>query len=660
MKIKKTRPHSPFKIITGAIPVYVVLSAFLLSGSAHAEGNTLLKPVKNIDVGWISPSSQLNEPQKAAIEVDGGRILLDLASHTSWRPEGIDSVTVSSSNDSIANASIEKGKLAISIRSYGTVQLTLYSVDSDGQSFVDTLQLVINKIGDTTGDGVITSADALLIMRAVNGIITPTSEQMNSFDINRDGKITSADSALLLSQYVGKNNGPAASNYIVSIQSVNDAPVAYNVKPAVMSMINGKLTAQADYKYLDAESDMEGSTLIKWYKGSLLDGSDKQLIPNATGKQYIVESSDEGAYLFYTVTPVATMGTLHGVMVGSPASEQLPDQAPPVVTDVAAPANRYYGSGQTLKFTVNMSEPVSVSGGSPVMELNVGGQTKNAVFDDLESSGSKMVFTYTMAAGDTDDDGILISRIGLPQGVTVKDQAGNNADLTIAAVDTSGIKVDTDVPAATTTDIPGDGLYPKGHQIKVAVNWSEPVQVTGGTPVLNLRIGTANRNMEYVPEESSASKLVFAYTVADGEEDTDGVELGDLQLEGSSITDRAGNLAVLALGPVNTSGIKIDTRGPVVNSVTLPPNGAYKALFRQLVFRQDEISTTEIMLLLKMGDRTAREKMKLWIESGFLQPKDPNAQRIRTVILSEWYEELADQIRDNPEHYSYLLSKEEQ
>lgn len=577
MKIKKTRPHSPFKIITGAIPVYVVLSAFLLSGSAHAEGNTLLKPVKNIDVGWISPSSQLNEPQKAAIEVDGGRILLDLASHTSWRPEGIDSVTVTSSNDSVANASIEQGKLAISIRSYGTVQLTLYSVDSDGQSFVDTLQLVINKIGDTTGDGVITSADALLIMRAVNGIITPTSEQMNSFDINRDGKITSADSALLLSQYVGKNNGPAASNYIVSIQSVNDAPVAYNVKPAVMSMINGKLTAQADYKYLDAESDMEGSTLIKWYKGSLLDGSDKQLIPNATGKQYIVESSDEGAYLYYTVTPVATMGTLHGVMVGSPASEQLPDQAPPVVTDVAAPANRYYGSGQTLKFTVNMSEPVSVSGGSPVMELNVGGQTKNAVFDDLESSGSKMVFTYTMAAGDTDDDGILISRIGLPQGVTVKDQAGNNADLTIAAVDTSGIKVDTDVPAATTTDIPGDGLYPEGHQIKVAVNWSEPVQVTGGTPVLNLRIGTANRNMEYMPEESSASKLVFAYTVADGEEDTDGVELGDLQLEGSSITDRAGNLAVLALGPVNTSGIKIDTRGPVVNSVTLPPNGAYKA-----------------------------------------------------------------------------------
>jgi Fic family protein len=82
-----------------------------------------------------------------------------------------------------------------------------------------------------------------------------------------------------------------------------------------------------------------------------------------------------------------------------------------------------------------------------------------------------------------------------------------------------------------------------------------------------------------------------------------------------------------------------------------------RQLFRQLVFKQDEITTTEIMILLSIGDRTAREKVKQWIEVGFLQPKDPNAQRIRTVILSEWYEELANEIRENPEHYSYLLSK---
>lgn len=224
-----------------------------------------------------------------------------------------------------------------------------------------------------------------------------------------------------------------------------------------------------------------------------------------------------------------------------------------------------------------MSEPVIVSGGSPVLQLNVGGQIKDAVFNDSESSGSKLVFTYKVVAGDTDDDGILISRIELPQSVTIKDQAGNPADLTIAAVDTSGIKVDTGAPTAVTIDIPDNGLYLKGQQITVAVNWSEPVQVTGGAPVLDMMIGTVSRNMQYMPEESSETKLVFAYTVVDGDEDADGVELGGLRLEGSSIKDHAGNSAVLTLGAVNTSGVKVDARGPVVNSVILPQNGAYKA-----------------------------------------------------------------------------------
>ncbi|WP_322923896.1 Fic family protein [Paenibacillus campi] len=84
-----------------------------------------------------------------------------------------------------------------------------------------------------------------------------------------------------------------------------------------------------------------------------------------------------------------------------------------------------------------------------------------------------------------------------------------------------------------------------------------------------------------------------------------------------------------------------------------------RQLFRQLVFRQNEITKREITILLGVGDRTTTEKAKQWVESGFLQPKDPHAQRIRSFILSVQYEELAKQIRKNPEHYSYLLSKED-
>ncbi|MFD2328514.1 Fic family protein [Cohnella sp. GCM10020058] len=84
-----------------------------------------------------------------------------------------------------------------------------------------------------------------------------------------------------------------------------------------------------------------------------------------------------------------------------------------------------------------------------------------------------------------------------------------------------------------------------------------------------------------------------------------------------------------------------------------------RQVFRQFVFKQEEMSITEIMLLLGMGDRTARAKIKQWTESGFLRPKDPNAQRVRTVILSEEYVNLGDAIRQHPQQYGYLLNGED-
>lgn len=81
-----------------------------------------------------------------------------------------------------------------------------------------------------------------------------------------------------------------------------------------------------------------------------------------------------------------------------------------------------------------------------------------------------------------------------------------------------------------------------------------------------------------------------------------------------------------------------------------------RQVFRQLIFKQDEITKKELMLLLNIGDRTAGDKIKSWIADGFLQPKDPEAERIRSIILSDEYEELAQEIRQHPNQYTYLLS----
>jgi len=84
-----------------------------------------------------------------------------------------------------------------------------------------------------------------------------------------------------------------------------------------------------------------------------------------------------------------------------------------------------------------------------------------------------------------------------------------------------------------------------------------------------------------------------------------------------------------------------------------------RVLFRHLVFKQNFIANTEIGRMLGVGERAVRDKVKRWIEAGFLEPRDPEAQRIRTVVLASDYEHLAEQIRQEPGNYPYLLVEHE-
>ena len=87
--------------------------------------------------------------------------------------------------------------------------------------------------------------------------------------------------------------------------------------------------------------------------------------------------------------------------------------------------------------------------------------------------------------------------------------------------------------------------YGIGDEVSVAVTFSEPVEVTG-TPLVGLWVGKDAQQAIY---ESGAdtSKLVFAYSVAEGDEDADGlgIEPNSLSLDGGTIRGKSGNEAVL-------------------------------------------------------------------------------------------------------------------
>ena len=102
-----------------------------------------------------------------------------------------------------------------------------------------------------------------------------------------------------------------------------------------------------------------------------------------------------------------------------------------------------------------------------------------------------------------------------------------------------------------------DAAYAAGDEIQVTVTFSETVEVTG-TPRLTLELGGGRRTATYGGGSGTAA-LLFAYEVADGESDTDGVGVEADSLSGGTIRDEARNNAELDHdGLAADSGHKVD------------------------------------------------------------------------------------------------------
>ena len=130
---------------------------------------------------------------------------------------------------------------------------------------------------------------------------------------------------------------------------------------------------------------------------------------------------------------------------------------------------------------------------------------------------------------------------------------------------------------AITSDPGADATYAAGDEIQITVTFNETMVVTE-TPQLTLKVGGQDRTANY--QSGTGAALLFAYEVADGDEDTDGVsiEANRLSLNGGTIQDVSDNDAVLkheALGPQGSH--KVDgvrprlaaSGGAVVNGTTL-------------------------------------------------------------------------------------------
>ena len=262
-------------------------------------------------------------------------------------------------------------------------------------------------------------------------------------------------------------------------------------------------------------------------------------------------------------------------------TQQRVDTAIPVINTIEFSTAGPYVLNNAIEVTVTFSEAVTVNtvGGVPQLPLILGSSTVQAAYVSNPGAVTTAVFSYTVVAGDNDDDGVSIveDTLGL-NGGTIRDGAGNNADLNHNAIDADPQqRVDAVISVINNIEFITTGPYVLNDAIEVAVTFSEEVTVSG-VPQLPLILDSSTVQAIYVNNPGAVTTAVFSYTVAAGDNDADGVSIVEdaLGLNGGTIRDGAGNNADLNHDPIAAdTQQRVDTVIPIINTIEFRTTGPY-------------------------------------------------------------------------------------
>jgi alpha-tubulin suppressor-like RCC1 family protein len=247
------------------------------------------------------------------------------------------------------------------------------------------------------------------------------------------------------------------------------------------------------------------------------------------------------------------------------------DSVVPTVSSVTSTvANGAYKAGQTIPITVIFTKAVVVTG-TPQLTLATGGGGNNAVVNYSSGSGTPVLtFNYTVASGqDAADLDYPLTTSLSPNSGTIRDSAGNNANLALPATGGAGsiggqknIVIDTTTPTiATITST--NGNYPAGTVIDIDVNFSEAVTHIGSSSSLTL----TNSYVANYQSKPDADTIRYRYTVAAGHTAAD-LNVTAFNIGTDTIRDVAATDASLTLPAsnnlANLHNVIVDTTLPTV------------------------------------------------------------------------------------------------
>ena len=456
------------------------------------------------------------------------------------------------------NISANSSSEGVQVRSGGTVTGNLFLADSAGFSIGEnpgTSSAPVSTLTSTvaTGNVVLNSTD----IHSSSGL-QPRSDGIVVNNASGPGvqianNIVADPTGALVNQ-----SGISLNNNVTGISASNN--IIYDVANPIVNSGTGNTTSP---NAINQTGYVNPNVSIGSYNASLggsaslaafMAAADNQSMTN-WNPAYTAAAADS-----YIQAGFSTSGT----STAPPTDPTTPSASPTLTSIVESPASGDLNADQTVTLTLNLSEAVTVAGGTPTLTLNDGG---TATYAGGSGTGA-LTFSYTVAAGQNTSD-LTLTAVNL-NSATVKDTSGNSASLSLTGLTQSGPQIDATTPTISSlVESPSSGTVNAGTTATLTINLSEAVTVAGGTPTLTLNDGgTAT----YIGG-SGTNALTFNYTVGAGQ-NTSALSVTAVNLNAATVQDGAGNAANLSLAGLTQSGPQIDTTASTVISVPTPGSGA--------------------------------------------------------------------------------------
>jgi large repetitive protein len=277
------------------------------------------------------------------------------------------------------------------------------------------------------------------------------------------------------------------------------------------------------------------------------------------------------------------------------------DATKPTITGVSTTQTDTIGIDKTITFTVTCSENIGTISGSPEFALSNGG---TAVYDKKdENDASKLIFAYTVAddtSHTTSDLTIEAASAIVLGGGSITDANGNALQPGLPQTPFN-VNVDATRPTIVVVSSDATGIQEAGTTIAMTIDFSEALVVTDlgdgedGTLTLSLNASAQSKAEYQGVAAADSSILEFTYTFTGGDQ-TNSLDYSDtnaLALADATITDSAGNDAVLSLPSPNSSGSLGDSTDISIQDGTAPTIDRFTANTLQGSFKEgNKISIT--------------------------------------------------------------------